>query len=71
MLTQVNSDGHSLTMMEAMIDCQKDEAVAVPKSDKHVTTSSGQKRLRKTAVGWLLLVKWADMSVTCQRPGHR
>jgi hypothetical protein len=38
--------------------------VAVPKTDKCVTTSSGQKRLRKTTAGWLLLVKWADASET-------
>jgi hypothetical protein len=63
MLTQVDLDGHSLRMMEAMIDHQKDEAVAVPKTNKCVATSSGQKRLRKT-VGCSLLVKWADMSET-------
>jgi hypothetical protein len=51
MLTQVDSDGHSLTMMEAITDCRKDEAVAVPKINKHLTTTSGQKRLGKTAVG--------------------
>jgi hypothetical protein len=60
---QVNSDaGFSLTMMKAMTDYQKDNAVAVPKTDKHVITPSGQKRMRKTTVGWSLLVKWADGS---------
>ena len=62
MLTQVDSDGFSLTMMEAIIDYRKDDAVAVPKIDKYLITSSGQKRLRKTTVGWSLLVKWADGS---------
>jgi hypothetical protein len=51
MLTLVDSDGFSLTMMETMIDHRKDETVAVPMADKHLTTPSGQKRLRKTAVG--------------------
>ena len=62
MLTQVDSDGYSLTMMEAITDYRKDDAVAVPKIDKYLTTTSGQKRLRKATVGWLLLVKWADGS---------
>jgi hypothetical protein len=64
MLTQVNSDGFSLTMMEAIIDHQKDETVGVPKANKCLTTPSGQKRLQKTTVGWSLLVKWADDSKT-------
>jgi hypothetical protein len=62
MLTQVDSDGFSLTMMEAIIDYRRDEAVAVPMIDKYVITSSGQKRLRKTTVGWSLLVKWTNES---------
>ena len=62
MLTQVDSDGYSLTMLDAIIDYHKDEAVAVPKNDSHVVTPRGQKRLRKTTVGWKLLVKWKDQS---------
>ena len=62
MLTQVDSDGYSLTMMEAIVDYRKDEAVAVPKDDKYVITSTGQKRQRKTTIGWSLLVRWADES---------
>ena len=57
MLTQVDSDGFSRTMMEAIVDYRKDEAVAVPKTDKYLTTTSGQQRMRKTTVGWKLLVK--------------
>ena len=62
MLTQVDSDGYSTTILKAIIDYRKDEAVAVPKADKYVYTSSGQKRLRKTTVGWSLLIQWADES---------
>jgi hypothetical protein len=62
MLTQVDSDGFSLTMMEAITDYRRDEAVAVPMTDKYVITSSGQKRLRKTTAGWSLLVKWTNES---------
>ena len=62
MLTQVDSDGFSTTMLEAIIDYRKDEATAVPKADMYVVTSRGQKKLRKTTIGWSLLVKWADQS---------
>ena len=64
MLTQVDADGFSLTMMEAIIDYRKDEALAVSKADKYLVTPQGQKRLRKTTIGWSLLVKWADGSET-------
>jgi hypothetical protein len=62
MLSQVDSDGDSLTMLNAIIDYQKDKVVAVPKSDKYVVTRRGQKTPRKTSVEWSLLVKWADES---------
>jgi hypothetical protein len=48
--------------MEAIVDYRKDEASAVPMTDKYLTTTSGQQRMRKTTVGWKLLVKWADDS---------
>jgi hypothetical protein len=62
MLTQVDSDGYLTTILKAIIDYRKDEAVAVSKADKYVYTNSGQKRLRKTTVGWSLLIQWADES---------
>ena len=62
MLSQVDSDGYSMTLMEAIIDYRKDDSVAVSKADKYVYTKSGQKRLRKTTTGWDLLVKWKDDS---------
>lgn len=40
MLSQVDSDGFSLTMMEAITDYRKDDTVAVPKTDKYLTTPS-------------------------------
>ena len=60
MLTQVDSDGYSLTMMDAITDYWKDDIVTFPMTNKYLTTSSGQKRMRKTTVGRLLLVKRAD-----------
>jgi hypothetical protein len=60
MLSQVDSDGYSLSMMKAITGYRKDAPVAMPKTDKYLTTPSGQKRIRKTTVGWSLLVKWAN-----------
>ena len=60
MLTQVDSDGYSLSLMDSIIDHQRDLSQAIPIEDKHITTKSGQKRLRKTTKGWKLLIKWKD-----------
>ena len=60
MLTQVDSDRFTLTMMDGIIDYEKDNAVAIPKSDAYVVTRHGRKRHRRTTVGWKLLVKWSD-----------
>ena len=62
MLTQVDSDGYSLTLMEGIVDYRRDEAGAVSKQDGYVVTKRGQKQLRKTTVGWSLLVRWKDQS---------
>lgn len=62
MLSQVDSDGFTMTMMEGGIDHKMDNATAVPKSDKYIATRRGQRRLRKTTSGWKLLIKWKDGS---------
>ena len=48
--------------MDSIIDHQRDPSQAIPMEDKHITTKSGQKRLRKTTKGWKLLIKWKDKS---------
>jgi hypothetical protein len=70
MLNQVDYGGFSSTMMEAITGYHKDEAPDVPKNNMYITTTSGQKRLKKTTVGWKLLVKWADGSDTCTLRSH-
>ena len=62
MLTQVDSDGYSLSLMDSIINHQRDPSQAIPMEDKYITTKSGQKRLRKTTKGWKLLIKWKDKS---------
>ena len=63
MLAQVDDDGFSRTLMESVIDCKRDDT-AIPPEDKCVFTKSGQRRLRKTARGWKLLVLWKDGTET-------
>ena len=62
MLTQVDSDGYSLTLMEAIVDYRKDESGAISKDDGFVITKRGKKQPRKTTAGWDLLVRWKDQS---------
>ena len=62
MLTQVDSDGYSLSLMDSSIDHQRDPSQAIPMEDKHIMTKSSQKRLRKSTKGWKLLIKWKDKS---------
>ena len=62
MLTQVESDGFTLTMMEGIIGHHKDETTAILKEDKYISCPRGTRRLRKTTVGWKLLVQWKDGS---------
>ena len=62
MLTQVDSNGFSLSLMEGIIDYKRYDSVPISKADKYITTLRGQRRLRKTTAGWKLLVKWRDQS---------
>eukprot|EP00957_Ditylum_brightwellii_P097719 7442069-Ditylum_brightwellii.AAC.1 len=55
MLTQVDSDGYTKTLMESIVDYKKDGAVAVVKNNMYVVTPQGQKRALKTTQGWRLL----------------
>ena len=64
MLTQVDSEGFTLTMMKGIVDYKMDPAVAVPRDEKYLITKSGRQQLRKTSSGWKLLVAWADDSET-------
>ena len=64
MLSQIDSDGYSTTLIESIVDHRKDESTAVPKSDCHVVTARGQRRPRKATACWKVLVKWKDGSET-------
>ena len=60
MLTQVDSEGFSTSMMNGIIDHKKDDSTAISKKDKYIVTRRGEKKLRKTTCGWRLLVQWKD-----------
>ena len=62
MLTQVDANGFSKTMINSIIDHKMDKTTAVSKTDKYIVTDRGQKKLRKTTCGWSLLIKWKDES---------
>ena len=64
MLSQVDHEGYSTTLMAGIVDYHKDEATAVPKDEKWVVTSRGQRRLRRSTAGWKLLVQWKDGTKT-------
>ena len=59
MLTRVDSDGFTVTLLEAITDYHKDNT-AVDITDKHVITSKGRKRLRMTTQGHRLKVLRID-----------
>ena len=44
MLSQVDSDGFTMTMMEGIVDHKIDTEVAVTKNDMYVVICCGQKR---------------------------
>ena len=46
MLTQVDSDGMSTTLMEAIVDHQRDDEKALQHHDKYVQTKNGRRHLR-------------------------
>ena len=60
MLTRVDLEGFSTTLMEEIVDCCKDDSVVVMKTDKYFYTKSDQQWLRKTMTGWDMLVRWKD-----------
>ena len=62
MLTQVDLDGYSLSLMDSIIDHQRDPSQAIPIEGKYITTKSRQKWLWKTTKGWRLLIKWKEKS---------
>ena len=51
MLTQVDLDGYSLSLMDLIVDHCKGPSEAIPIEEKYITTKSGQRRLCKAMEG--------------------
>ena len=59
MYAQVDSEGFQYNLLESIIDYATDDS-AVATADKYVVTRRGARKLRKTTIGWKLLVLWRD-----------
>ena len=55
--TQVDQKFHSHNLLDTIIYYYKD-GHSVSNEDKYVITRSGNRRLRKTTIGWKLSIKW-------------
>ena len=58
---QVDTGGHSYNIMDGIVYYKKVDN-AISKEDKYIVTKSGQRRLRKSTIGWKLSVAWKDGS---------
>eukprot|EP00957_Ditylum_brightwellii_P154699 11774340-Ditylum_brightwellii.AAC.1 len=54
MLMQVGYEGFTTTMIEGIMDHDRDETTAVYMKNKYVRAYSNQNRLRKSTAGWKL-----------------
>lgn len=60
-LNQVDNDGFTTLKLKGIVDHRKSDD-AVSTSSMYTTTHNGTKRMRKTTVGWQLLIRWDDGS---------
>ena len=61
-LSQVDSEGFSTTMIEAVVDYEVDPTVTVNDEDKYIVLKNRVQHLRKMTKGWRLLVLRRDRS---------
>ena len=57
--SQIDDSGHTMRRLDSLLD-HKTDNTAVPKSEMYITTQSGQKRLRRSTMGWYILAQWTD-----------
>ena len=62
LLNQADNDGWDTGILEEIVDMRKDDDVAIPMSEGHITTASGQQRPVITTKGWDVQVRWNDHS---------
>jgi hypothetical protein len=61
--SQVDSEGNQYTMMKEIVDHRKSDA-ALTKENMYVVTNRGQRKLRKTTIGWEFKILWKDGSTS-------
>ena len=66
MYAQVDEEGHTIVIMDEIIDHAMDGS-AVSADDLYVTTKNGKKHMRRTTQGWKLCVLWKDGSTSWER----
>ena len=59
--SNLDEDGHFQHVFDCIEYYSKDDQ-EIPMKDKYIITKQVSKRLRKTTVGWKLLVRWKDNS---------
>ena len=61
--SQVDSEGNQFVMLDDVIDHRKSDA-ALTKDKMYVITNRGNRKLRKTTIGWEFNVLWKDGSTS-------
>ena len=61
MWAHVDDEGHQYLLLNEIIEHRRHDS-AVAKQDEYVVTKRGNKKLRKTTIGWDLCVSWKDGS---------
>jgi len=59
MYAQVDSEGRQYNILDSIIDYSKDGS-AIQKGNEFIVTRRGQRRRRKSTIGWKLLVLWKN-----------
>jgi hypothetical protein len=59
----VDEEGNKYLLLDAIIDHRRDKT-AMHKADMWITSSNGNKHLRRTTQGWKLCVQWKDGSTS-------
>jgi len=60
-LMNVDSNGYHNYELDKILD-HKSDGSAVSKSNSHITTKRGRRKLRQTTIGWKFQVRWKDGS---------
>ena len=61
MYSQVDNEGFHHDILDSVVDCRKNSD-AISNDNKYITTKSGQRRLRKSTVGWDMKLSWTNGS---------